>query len=198
MNPGKGGSSHRLNIKFLYSIKKIGSQLFHYCIICTYFSWICYLHFLCIQNLRIISFDIHFYLLWLFILTVNETQDKFVRNLLNKRIFSSRSEPAFVTISAFFIFLKSNLKKRRRSGAMLFFSWCDFFQDIIRPEECRAPEKISRLADVSVLTPWGRARQVNNVDEIKRYTYTWVVPPRWKFSDFLHIKGLSRQTYIDA
>lgn len=26
------------------------------------------------------------------------------------------------------------------------------------------PEKVSRLADVSVLTPWGRARRVNKVD----------------------------------
>lgn len=26
------------------------------------------------------------------------------------------------------------------------------------------PEKVSRLADISVLTPWGRARRVNNVD----------------------------------
>lgn len=43
------------------------------------------------------------------------------------------------------------------------------------------PEKVSRLADISVLTPWGRARQVNNRRRDETERYTWVA---CAFSDF--------------
>lgn len=120
---------------------------------------------------------------------------------------NSRSELSFVTISACYLLStgrktkialrppnvntgrhrsESNFKKFRRSALhfSIFLVW--FLSKILFVcvrKSAEPPEKISRLADVSVLTPWGRAKQVNIVATKSNDIHTWVVSPPCTLSD---------------